>query len=141
MSGIVVLTLRMLLAAILYGFLFWAVLMIWRDLKSRKESVHDEEHLSIQISINLSDGQKEKLFPDGVVGIGRDPDSDIFIDEPTISWNHARIEFLQGHWWFEDLDSTNGSFVNELPVTTPQIITEGDVIQCGNVKMNFHILD
>jgi pSer/pThr/pTyr-binding forkhead associated (FHA) protein len=115
--------------------------MIWRDLKSRKALVPEKEHLSIQLTINLSDGQAEKLFPEGVVGIGRDPDSDIFIDEPTISWNHARIEFLQGHWWFEDLESTNGSFVNELPVEAVQVLTEGDVIKCGNMKMKFHILD
>src|ERR1700722_13524964 len=44
--------------------------------------------------------------------IGRDPESDIVVDDPRVSWNHAVLQHQDGGWVLEDPGSTNGTFVD-----------------------------
>lgn len=55
--------------------------------------------------------------------IGRGPDNDIVIDEESVSGEHARIELIPSELmeneieiFIEDLGSTNGTYVNQMPV-------------------------
>src|SRR6185437_13637664 len=43
--------------------------------------------------------------------IGRDPDSDIVVADPRVSWQHAVLRQEHDHWLLEDSGSTNGTFV------------------------------
>jgi ABC-type multidrug transport system ATPase subunit/pSer/pThr/pTyr-binding forkhead associated (FHA) protein len=43
--------------------------------------------------------------------VGRDPQSDIAIEDTRVSWNHAVLGFADGTWFVEDCGSTNGTFV------------------------------
>jgi ABC-type multidrug transport system ATPase subunit len=52
------------------------------------------------------------LQPGPVYRIGRDPTSDIVVDEPLVSWQHASLTAADGTWLLEDADSTNGTFRN-----------------------------
>lgn len=45
--------------------------------------------------------------------IGRKPDNDLIIDHPAISGHHARISFQGDTYFVEDLNSTNGTLVND----------------------------
>ncbi|MEK7233444.1 MAG: FHA domain-containing protein [Elusimicrobiota bacterium] len=45
--------------------------------------------------------------------IGRKPDNDIVIDNPAISGHHCKLTMEGGGYYVEDLESTNGTFVNE----------------------------
>lgn len=47
----------------------------------------------------------------GALHIGRDPQGDIVIDHPLVSWHHAKIERRNGRFELQDLGSTNGTFV------------------------------
>lgn len=49
-----------------------------------------------------------------VIRIGRSPDSDVVLDYPMISWEHARIVERNGQHILEDLNSRNGTAINEL---------------------------
>src|ERR1700729_574851 len=42
--------------------------------------------------------------------IGRDPQSDIVVNDPRVSWNHAVLQHQDGGWVLEDPGSTNGTF-------------------------------
>jgi ABC-type multidrug transport system ATPase subunit len=42
--------------------------------------------------------------------IGRDPEADIVVDEPLVSWRHAVLRITDGRWLLQDTDSTNGTF-------------------------------
>ena len=67
--------------------------------------------------------------------VGRDPDADISLDEPTISWEHARLTPLpQRPGWalLEDLGSTNGTFVQGQRIRR-QEVGPGTRIQFGRV--------
>lgn len=52
-----------------------------------------------------------RLLPGASYRIGRDPDSDIVVDDPRVSWRHAIVRNDDGAWMFEDLGSTNGTFL------------------------------
>ncbi|MFI5345761.1 MAG: FHA domain-containing protein [Elusimicrobiota bacterium] len=56
---------------------------------------------------------KEIPFEKDALSVGRKPDNDIVIDNPAISGHHCRISVQGGTYFVEDLESTNGTFVNE----------------------------
>ena len=77
------------------------------------------------------------------ITIGRNPASDIQLDDSAISSNHAVIdrvksEYLDDHFDFyiEDLKSTNGTRVNKVGIDR-HLLKQGDVIQVGKHKLLF----
>lgn len=63
--------------------------------------------------------------------IGRDADTDLKIDDPSVSRRHVRIQpGLDGHYAV-DLQSTNGTFVNDRPATMYKL-KDGDYLRVGN---------
>lgn len=56
---------------------------------------------------------KEIAMDKESISIGRKPDNDIVIDNPAISGHHCRLTMEGGGYYVEDLESTNGTFVNE----------------------------
>ena len=72
------------------------------------------------------------------VSIGRLPDNLIVIDNPAVSGRHARV-FREGkHYVVEDLNSTNGTFVNEKPIARHTLF-EGDVVLVGRHSLVFSL--
>lgn len=72
------------------------------------------------------------------VTIGRLPDNMIVIDNPAVSGRHARV-FKEGHHYVvEDLQSTNGTFVNEKPVARHTLL-DGDVMLVGKHALVFSL--
>jgi predicted component of type VI protein secretion system len=63
-----------------------------------------------------------------ILTLGRDPRSDIVIDHPQVSRRHARITRQGDVWVIEDLESTNGTFVNGKRLTEPHTLAKGDVL-------------
>lgn len=68
------------------------------------------------------------------VSIGRDPDSDIFLDNAGISRLHARIERTPGGYRLEDLGSANGTYLNEAQVRK-EFVGHDDVVQIGKFSL------
>jgi DNA-binding CsgD family transcriptional regulator len=64
-----------------------------------------------------------------VTAIGRDPSSDVVLDDDGLSRNHARIH-MGDPLWIEDLASTNGTYVNGTRVGRARV-REGDRLQFG----------
>jgi pSer/pThr/pTyr-binding forkhead associated (FHA) protein len=56
---------------------------------------------------------KEIPFDKDSLSVGRKADNDIVIDNPAISGHHCKISVQGGTYFVEDLESTNGTFVNE----------------------------
>ncbi|MCB1625974.1 MAG: FHA domain-containing protein, partial [Pseudomonadales bacterium] len=70
--------------------------------------------------------------------IGRAPDSDLQIDELYISRNHAVIMAGPVHTTLEDLDSTNGVFVNGKRVSR-QTLKDGDRVILGRMHFRYSV--
>jgi ABC-type multidrug transport system ATPase subunit/pSer/pThr/pTyr-binding forkhead associated (FHA) protein len=67
--------------------------------------------------------------------IGRNPQADIALPAPVVSWHHARLDHTpQGHV-LTDLNSTNGTFINGQHVVHPHLLQQGDVVQIGPFKL------
>jgi len=64
------------------------------------------------------------------VGIGRSPDNDLPVDNLAVSNYHARVYFEAGRLVVEDLDSLNGTFVNDLRIERATL-HDGDSIHVG----------
>ena len=74
------------------------------------------------------------------ITIGRRPDNDIYIDNLSVSGQHAKIERLKNGYYVTDLDSTNGSLVNRKPIAS-QWLNDGDIITIGKYNLIFERQD
>lgn len=74
-------------------------------------------------------------FKKEVITVGRNPESDVFLDNPGISRDHLRI-FLTpyGSYAVEDLSSANGTLINDVMVKRQNLL-ENDVIQVGKYSL------
>jgi hypothetical protein len=68
--------------------------------------------------------------------IGRSPDNDIFLDDVTVSRNHAVLVARDGKYVVEDQGSLNGTFVNRRRIESAPL-EEGDELQIGKYRMTF----
>ena len=76
-----------------------------------------------------------ELAGKAVLSVGRDPQSDIPLAAPTVSWHHAHIACVpQGHV-VTDLRSVNGTFVNGQRIDGARALRQGDVVQIGPLKL------
>lgn len=74
------------------------------------------------------------LLDRDVVTVGRHPDSDIFLDDITVSRRHAEFR-REGHrFWVHDAGSLNGTYVNGSRVDD-QALASGDEVQVGKFKL------
>ncbi len=73
----------------------------------------------------------------GGATIGRLPTNSVVIDNPAVSGQHARILLESGQHVLEDLNSRNGTFVNEKPVSK-HTLREGDVVRVGKHTLVFY---
>lgn len=69
------------------------------------------------------------------ITIGRKPQNDIQLDDPTVSGQHASILMLQNAY-IEDMNSTNGVLLNGKKVTRRQL-NHGDIIKIGRHELKF----
>src|SRR4029453_7012599 len=83
------------------------------------------------------EGRHLKEFTVGVgLTIGRSPDNTVIIDNPAVSGHHARVFSESGAVILEDLNSTNGTFVNGQS-TTRRVLRSGDVVLVGKHQLLF----
>jgi hypothetical protein len=68
--------------------------------------------------------------------IGRRPDSDIFLDDVTVSRDHALLVRRGGDLYLDDLGSLNGSYVNRRRIESHRL-DDGDELQIGKYKLTF----
>ncbi|WP_406813629.1 FHA domain-containing protein [Mycobacterium sp. M23085] len=71
-----------------------------------------------------------------VMTAGRHPDSDIFLDDITVSRRHAEFHGDNGEFRVVDLGSLNGTYVNRAAVDAA-VLAHGDVLQVGNFRLIF----
>ncbi|HET6506358.1 MAG TPA: FHA domain-containing protein [Baekduia sp.] len=68
--------------------------------------------------------------------IGRRPDSDVFLDDVTVSRDHALIVRRGDEFHLDDLGSLNGTYVNRRRIESHPL-ADGDELQVGKYKLTF----
>ncbi|MEJ5202091.1 MAG: FHA domain-containing protein [Anaerolineales bacterium] len=137
MSGILVLALRILITICLYAFLAWALYTIWRDLQLSSALLTSQIVPTLTITFLDNEEHDQREYKTSEIIIGRDPSCECILSDETVSAHHARLSYHHKQWWLEDLNSTNGTFLNEEPISTATVIISGDEIRCGRV--NFEV--
>ena len=84
-----------------------------------------------------SDMRRYQLKPEQSYSLGRNPDHAIFLADPTVSRNHARILWKNDSFEIRDTESTNGILLNGKAVHAAQLFT-GDRIQVGAVQLRYY---
>ena len=136
MSGVIVLALRLALAACLYAFLGWALFNLWRDLQTRGVSLAGRKAPSLSLTLQRKGRETiRRAFQQTEIMVGRDPACDVLLDDDAISARHVHLSYHHGQWWVEDLGSTNGTRLNQSPLATPTVLTTGDQIECGHTAL------
>ncbi|AUH70305.1 peptide-binding protein [Gordonia sihwensis] len=76
------------------------------------------------------------LLDQPTTSAGRHPDSDIFLDDVTVSRRHAEFRSNGDDFQVVDVGSLNGTYVNREPVDTATL-TSGDEVQIGKFRLVF----
>jgi hypothetical protein len=144
MSPILVLfVLRLLLALLLYSFLGAFLWMLWQDVRTAaKINLARSRRMGRLVVIEsplpvLMPGAALPLLP--ITSLGRAATNTAPIPDEAISLEHALLHLREGQWWLEDLDSHNGTSLNDTPVTEPTLVAPGDIISLGHVKLKLEL--
>jgi len=83
-------------------------------------------------------GSKFVLETD-VTNAGRHPDSDIFLDDVTVSRRHAEIVHGKNGYQLRDVGSLNGTYLNRERIESEAPLENGDELQIGKFKLVFFL--
>jgi pSer/pThr/pTyr-binding forkhead associated (FHA) protein len=78
------------------------------------------------------------LIESDVTSAGRNPESDVFLDDVTVSRKHAEIRRQEGGFSIHDLGSMNGTYVNRERVDQTKLAA-GDEVQIGRFRLVFFV--
>lgn len=139
MSGVILLVLRFAFTASLYLFLGWIIYTLWQELKSQSKTLDSYQIPPISLQSEGEARSINQTFTIPEITLGRNLTCDFCLEDHTVSSEHARLVYRQGQWWVEDLRSTNGTFLNQLPVNEAMVITSADELQCGQAIISIKI--
>lgn len=136
MTGQILLVLRLLVTASLFVFLGVILTILIRGVNTQAKLLASRKVTPLSLMVQ-KEGQAPQMmnFSTAEINIGRDPAIECRLDDETVSSRHARLSYHHSQWWVEDLNSTNGSRLNDVPLTIPTVIISGDKIQCGKTTL------
>jgi pSer/pThr/pTyr-binding forkhead associated (FHA) protein len=127
--------LRLLFLLLLYIFLARVIRALLRDLRAAaRETVERPGRLVVLESPSGEPEAGRSFGLDVITPLGRDVNNAIVIDDPFASAEHAVLTYRGRSWYLEDLESTNGSFINGQPIDGVSALSFGDEVQIGQVR-------
>jgi hypothetical protein len=138
--------------AVLYLFLLWIARSALKDLRRTVTPAPDatgfhpapafdgsregpDAWLVAERGGGLDVGERFDLF--GGLSIGRSSEADVTIDDRYASGVHARIFSRGGHTYIEDMNSTNGTLLNDASLRGEAQLIDGDVVRIGDTSFRF----
>jgi len=138
--------------AVLYLFLLWIARSALKDLRGTVAPAPDatgfhpapafdgsqersETWLVAERGGGLEAGERFDLF--GGLSIGRSGEADVTIDDRYASGVHARIFSREGRVYIEDMNSTNGTLLNDASLTGEAQLIDGDIVRIGDTSFRF----
>ena len=139
---ILILVVRLVLTALLYAFLIAVFVVLWRDLQADKgaPAVVQERKARLVVLAGAGGLPADQCFAlRPFTTLGRNAASTIVVPDAFASAEHAIVSWRGGQWWLEDAGSRNGTRLNDQAVTVPTVLSAGDVISIGQVKLKVEI--
>lgn len=113
------------------------------DFRQRLDMVHnvltslpDQLPVAGPALVVLTQAQPRVVPLSGPMLVGASSDSDLRLDCPCVSRRHGCIRPVEEDWLVEDMQSTNGVFVNGRKIVF-KLLSDGDVLQFGSVLVLF----
>ena len=137
---LVLFLLRLLGAALLLAFLGLIAWLIYQDMRMTATALAEQErqqgHLRV-IGAENGNLAVDTLLPlMSVTSIGRATSNTIVLDDHYASGEHVLITRRNGQWWLEDLNSRNGTLLNNVPLqAAAAVVSAGDIITIGNTQL------
>ena len=100
-----------------------------------REALLRERPRAPKAMLEPRDGDVVSLGADPLL-IGRDPQSDLVLDDRRVSRKHAEIRLRLGRYTLYDLQSTNGTFVNGRRIAE-KVLEDGDRLSIGGLEIAF----
>jgi FHA domain len=138
--------------AVLYLFLLWVARSALNDLRRTVAPAPDatgfhhapafdasprgvDAWLVAERGGGLETGERFDLI--GGLSIGRSAEADVRIDDRYASGVHARIFTREGRTYVEDMNSTNGTLLNDATLRGEAELIDGDVVRIGDTKFKY----
>lgn len=143
-TELVLFLLRLLSGALLIVVLVVLFVFLWRDYRSAATQAEASRRTYGRLTLlyevdgkHAVTGQSYPLLP--LTSLGRSPTNTIPIDDTFASSEHAVVAMRSGQWWLEDRQSRNGTTLNGMPVTQPIVVTDGDIIGIGKMRLRLDL--
>ena len=128
------LALRLVLVLALYTFLAWALIVMWRDLKSQSLGLDQLQAPPIRLNLLGNEANEAEYYHQNEITIGRHPSNHWVLNDETVSARHARLIFHHEQWWLEDLGSRNGTFLSNEELSEAVVLNNEGEVRCGQVR-------
>lgn len=104
--------------------------------ETQLEALQDvPEGTGVLLVVRGSNEGSKYVLDSETVTAGRHPQSDIFLDDVTVSRHHAKLTNRGGRTWIVDLNSLNGTYVNRSLTEGEAALRRGDEVQIGKFRM------
>ena len=137
--AVLLLILRLVSALILLSFLGLIAWLMYQDLKATSALLSEGQRVRGTLTVTHGDADSEPvttqhpLMP--ITSIGRANSNTLVINDEYASSRHALLSLRGQQWWLEDLESRNGTLLNDNPLVAPAVISAGDVITIGSTHV------
>ena len=135
--------LRILSALLLLGFVALLGYLSFRDLEEVSGVAPAAARLGGILRIVATETGNPPLQTEftlaPVTSIGRSLSSTVVIEDGYASNNHALLVKRGKQWLLEDLDSRNGTLLNQIAVTEPTVVSSGDIIMIGDTQLKVEL--
>lgn len=143
-TEVVLLVLRVVSSALLLSLFLAILVALWRDYRRTATDLEASQRSYGQLvemqhvdGDYVFTGQVYPLFP--LTSLGRAPTNTVTIDDTFASSEHALVVMRDGQWWLEDRQSRNGTTINEILISQPVVIADGDIIGIGTARYRVHL--
>lgn len=139
-----ILILRIAIALALYAFLGTLLYYAWQDTRAiapdhRVKTPRLSGKLIVEASEIESIPHGQIFILERNTSIGRGPTNNIILEDAVVSTRHASITYRKNQWWLTDHQSRNGTTLNDLPITEAVVLSSGDIIAIGHIKLRVQL--
>lgn len=126
---------------LLYFIIFFALKIMYKDVKNggkRRPAAARRKSFGLEVieTVSSSDLKTGSVIPvRGEVTIGRKEGNSLVIPDQHVSGQHAKIFIKNDVLYIEDLNSTNGTFINGERVNSRVKLFAKDEVKVGNTKL------
>ena len=121
---------------IIYIIIVVALMIMYRDIKGARNNKKQVIKLGFEV---INQGTNNSLKEGSVIPItngitiGRKPDNTLILSDEFVSGNHAKILIIDDECYIEDLNSTNGTYVNNGRIKGKVLLEPSDEVKIGTV--------